>query len=231
MAAYGPATESGRQNRRDGRTANEAPSIAMQLLSLSLFLLLLVFFIVLNAQAERKADRTQAVLASLETRYPVFTIHPRLREGHEPVASRSGTVFAADRLEGLGDLFATAIAVSKVTVVTPGRLLEVRLPADSLFVPGTARLRTDRHGLIDRVIDSLRRPPAGGRLEVEAFLAIDEGGHSQPPGPVQRSAALARALTGGGAPAGSVSVGIERGLPGTARLQFSLHPDAGKAKG
>jgi hypothetical protein len=220
--ATGRSGAGGVRGGAEAPVPGESNAIAVQLLSLSLFLLLLVFFIVLNAQADRHAGRTHAVLSSLENRYPTFAIHPRLREGHDPVASRSGTVLAADRVEGMGELFASTVAVSKVTVVTPGRLVEVRLPADGLFVPGSARLRTDRYGLIDRVVDSLRRPREGERLEVDALLAIDDSVPSQPPGPVQRAASLARALVTGGAPPESVSVGIERGEAGSARLLFSL---------
>lgn len=219
----GPRANEGASRPGVGQPASqEGTAVGTQLLYVSLFLLLLVFFIVLNAQADRHEGRTKAVLNSFENRYPTFTIHPRLREGYEPVASRSGSVLAADRVEGMGELFTTAVAVSKVTVVTPGKLIEVRLPADSLFVPNSAKIRTDRFGLLDRVVDSLRRPREGERLEVDALLAIDDSTASQSPGPVQRAASLARALMTGGAPAGSVSVGIERGAPGSARLLFSL---------
>lgn len=200
-----------------------------QFSSLSLFLLLLVFFIVIGARSAREAGRSEAALKSIDASFQSFTIHPRLREGHDPVASRSGTVFAAERVEGIGELFATAIAVSKVTVVTPGRLIEVRLPADALFAPGTDRLRVDRTALLDRVVDSLRRPREGERIELDALLAIDEGAPSQPPGPVQRAAALARALVADGAPLRSVTVGVERGSAGTARLLFSLRSTEGGA--
>ncbi len=197
-------------------------------LLLSLFLLLLVFFIVLNAQSVQTAHRVQAVLGSLERSFPSFAIDPRLRDGRDPVASRAGTVFAVERLDGMGTLFATAIAVAKVETVTPGRLLEVRLPADDLFVPGTATLRPDRQGLIDRVATALRESRPGERMELDALLAINATGAatpSQPPGPVARAGALARLLTGNGAPAESVSVGIERGDPGAVRLLFSLRAD------
>lgn len=196
---------------------------------LSLFLLLLVFFIVIGARSAREAGRSQAALKSIDESFQPFTIHPRLREGHDPVASRSGTVFAAERVEGIGDLFATAVAVSKVTVVTPGRLIEVRLPADALFAPGTDRPRIDRQALLDRVVESLRRPREGERIELDALLAIDEGAPAQPPGPVQRAAALARALVADGAPPQSVTVGVERGPAGSARFLFSVRSIDGGA--
>lgn len=205
-----------------GRVAAAGTGNASLVLMLSLFLLLLVFFIVLNAQTVRRPERTGAVLASVERSFPDFAIDPRLRDGTDPVASRSGTVFAAERLHEMGELFATAIAVARVESVEPGRLLEVRLPADALFLPGSATLRPDRQGLIDRIALALRAERPGERMELDALLAIDEGAPSQPPGPVQRAGALARALTGDGAPAGSVTVGVERGAAGSVRFLFSL---------
>lgn len=205
-----------------GRAVVAGPGNGPLVLLLSLFLLLLVFFIVLNAQSVRRPARTGAVLASVERSFPDFAIDARLRDGTDPVASRSGTVFAAERLHEMGELFATAVAVARVGSVKPGRLLEVWLPVDALFLPGTATLRPDRQGLLDRIAGSLRSDRPGERMEVDALLAIDEGAPSQPPGPVQRAGALARALTGDGAPPGSVTVGVERGDAGTIRFLFSL---------
>ena len=202
------------------------PNNGSILLLLSLFLLLLVFFIVLNANSVQTVQKVKAVAASLERTFPSFVIDPRLREGAEPVASRAGTVFAVQRLEDVGTLFATAVAVSKVEVVAPGQLLEVRLPADDLFLPGSMTLRADRQGLIDRIADALRQSRQGERVELDALLGIGPTGTpSQPPGPVARAGVLARALVGDGAPARNVTVGIERGEPGGVRLLFSLRWD------
>ncbi len=211
---------------RGGGKEHANPNNGSILLLLSLFLLLLVFFIVLNAHSVQTVQKVKAVAASLERTFPSFVIDPRLRDGTEPVASRAGTVFAVQRLDGVGTLFATEIAVAKVEVVAPGQLLEVRLPADDLFVPGTMMLRPDRQGLIDRIADALRQSRQGERVELDALLGIGPTGTpSQPPGPVARAGALVRALIADGAPARNVTVGIERGEPGGVRLLFSLRWD------
>lgn len=211
---------------------NDRTGDAVLVLLLSLFLLLLVFFIVLNAHTVRDGRRTGAVLASVDRSFPVFFVDPRLREGDGPLASRSGTVTAAERLTGVGDLFASELALAKVEVVRPGRLMEVRLPADGLFLPGTATVRPERQGLIDRVVSALREEFPGERVELEALLAIGPGAPSQPPGPVQRAAALARHLLADGAPPAAVGVGVERGPPGSARFLFSIRGnDAGGGAG
>jgi hypothetical protein len=209
-----------------GTGGHANPNNGSILLLLSLFLLLPVFFIVLNANSVQTVQKVKAVAASLERTFPSFVIDPRLREGAEPVASRAGTVFAVQRLEDVGTLFATAVAVAKVEVVAPGQLLEVRLPADDLFLPGTMTLRPDRQGLIDRIADALRQSRQGERVELDALLGIGPTGTpSQPPGPVARAGVLARALVEDGAPARSVTIGIERGEPGGVRLLFSLRWD------
>ncbi|CAO3431072.1 hypothetical protein [Azospirillum doebereinerae] len=217
-----------------GAGSHVNPNNGSIVLLLSLFLLLLVFFIVLNAQSVQTVQKVKAVAASLEKSFPSFVIDPRLREGTETVASRAGTVYAVEWLDGVGSLFATAVAVAKVETLSPGRLLEVRLPADDLFLPGTMTLRPDRQGLLDRVVDALRETRQGERMELDALLGIGPtGAPSQPPGPVARAGTLARALVADGAPAQNVTVGIERGDPGGVRLLFSLRlagePPAHKA--
>lgn len=203
--------------------AHVNPNNGSIVLLLSLFLLLLVFFIVLNAQSVQTVQKVKAVAASLEKTFPSFVIDPRLRDGSQTVASRAGTVFAVERLDGVGTLFATAVSVAKVETVSPGRLLEVRLPADDLFLSGTMTLRPDRQGLLDRVVDALRDSRQGERMELDALLGIGPTGTpSQPPGPVARGGALARALIADGAPPQNVTVGIERGDPGDVRLLFTL---------
>lgn len=221
--AQGPAAALLAHRVAHQRAGGHGAVSAANVLFLPIFLVLLVFFILLVAQSKPKSERVAAVKASVEKHFPAFVIDRRLQGGDAALASRSGTVFAAERLNTMGDLFATAIAVARVTTVTPGRLMEVRLPADSLFVPGTTTLRAERQALLDRVVNALREDFAGQRLEVEALLAIDDQSLSQRPGPVQRAAAIARGLADLGAPLRSISAGVERGDPGSARLLFSVH--------
>lgn len=206
-----------------GRRRDERGSAPANVLFLPVFLVLLVFFIVLGAQSEPKREKVEAVLSSLEKRFPPFVIDRRLQGGDAALASRAGTVFAARRMEGLGRLFATEIAVAQVDHVAPGRVMEVKLPADSLFVPETLWLRKEREPLLDRVAAALRRDEGalgGDRLEVEALLAIEADGPGQGPGSVARAGTLARALAARGVDLAAVTVGVERGPPGSARLRF-----------
>lgn len=203
-----------------GRRRGEAGSAPANVLFLPVFLVLLVFFIVLGAQSQPKREKVEAVLSSLEKRFPPFVIDRRLQGGDAALASRAGTVFAARRMEGIGRLFATEIAVARVDHVSPGRVMEVKLPADALFVPESLWLRKEREPLLDRVAAALRLDAPNERLEVEALLAIEATGPGQGPGSVARAGALARALAARGVDLAAVTVGVERGAPGSARLRF-----------
>lgn len=205
-----------------GADSGNAPA---NVLFLPVFMVLLVFFIVLVAKSVPRQEKVSAVLTSLERRFPPFLIDKRLQGGDAQLASRSGTVFAAERLDGLGKLFATMIAVAEVDKVTPGRLMEVRLPADALFISGGVLLRREQEPLLDRVAAAMRDDPPGERLELEALLSIDDNAPSQGPGPVQRAGALARALAQRGVPVRAMTVGVERGAPGAARLRFVIRDE------
>lgn len=221
MGRSAPPSASGAPS--SGRRRGEQGSAPANVLFLPVFLVLLVFFIVLGAQSEPKKEKVEAVLSSLEKRFPPFVIDRRLQGGDAALASRAGTVFAARRMEGLGKLFATEIAVAQVDHVAPGRVMEVKLPADSLFVPESVWLRKEREPLLDRVAAALRLDGGargGDRLEVEALLAIEAAGPGQGPGSVARAGALARALAARGVDLAAVTVGVERGPPGSARLRF-----------
>ena len=104
-------------------------------------------------------------------------------------------------------------------------MMEVRFPADSLFVPGTVWLRPEKSSLMERVAAAMRAELPGERLELEALLSIDAGGASQGPGPTARAGALARSLAEQGVPLRAMSIGVERGAPGAARLRFVIRDD------
>ena len=116
-------------------------------------------------------------------------------------------------------MFAGVVSVSRLKVIDPGRLLEVTLPPEALFLDGTATLRPGREEMVGRLA-KLAESGSGAALELEFLAAAG-------PLAAARATALARALDGAGAPAGSVTAGIEAGPPDRARLLFHLVPAGG----
>lgn len=189
------------------------------LVYLSLFLLLLAFFILLNAISVQEKQRVRAVLESVER---VFTIDPRLLFGHHPVSARAGSVVVTAGLKTLGDLFETEIAVAKVTRISPGNILEVVMPADNVFVRDGSAVRPERAGLLDRVAESLRQRPPGLRYVAEVLVSVPAP-EGTDPAAAARATAFARALVERGAPASALSAGLEPGAAGWLRLLFTVH--------
>lgn len=191
-------------------------------LHLSLFLLLLAFFILLNAISFRENRRARALLGSIDQ---AFTIDPRLVFGNQPITSRSGSLIAVEAMKTLGDLFETAVAATKVTHLAPGRKLVVSLPADRLFGP-TGTVLPEFAGVFDRVADSLRRPPAGFRTDLDLRL-VDDGTAASAGAPailVARAGSLIQAMLVRGVPAAVLSAGVGPGEAGMARLLFTVRP-------
>jgi len=198
-----------------------------------LFLLLLVFFVALNAQSQARRERVTAALEGIESRFG---------RGHPPLGLGLGGGSGAEDndedsahqgLRAIGELFRTALGLVKVELLAPGAdgVMEVSLPVASLFVPAGTEIRPNRFGLLDRVSEALREPPPGIRYDVEAYLSLTGPGGADP-GSVPRAVALARHLVALGTPEATVAVGVEAGEPGMIRFVFSARaqaPEPGRA--
>ena len=191
------------------------------LIYLSLFLLLLVFFIVLNAHSSPRDYRVRAVLGSVERTFaaqPADANQTELTPGRGSVAA-----IALAGLKRLGDLFETDLGIAKVDHVVGGRLMVVSMPTAELFEGESAFVRPERLGLLDRIAREIGNHD-GVRFDMDFLIAVGEepAGAGSGGYPVARGAAMARALIVDRAPADALSVGIEPGQGGTARFLFSV---------
>ena len=197
-----------------------ASANATILIYLSLFLLLVVFFIVLNTHSTPREYRVRAVLGSVERSFA-----PQTETGGTELAPTQGSAaaIALSGLKRLGDLFETDLAIAKVAPIGHGRLMVVSMAVDDLFEGGSAFVRPERVGLLDRISREIGEHD-GVRFDMDFLIAVG----SEPAGkgpigdPVARAAALARALIIDRAPADAISVGIEPGPSGTVRFLFSV---------
>lgn len=188
------------------------------LVYLSLFLLLLVFFIVLVAHSAPRDYRVRAVMSSVNHSFaqpPPGAVETAPTQG-------SAAAIALVGLKRLGDLFETELAIVKVEKSAPGRLLVASTDTSELFEDGTSFVRRERIGLLDRIAREVG-DHGGVRFEVDFLIAIgpEPAGKHNFGDPVAQAAALGRALIADGAPPDAVSVGIEPGSAGSARFLFA----------
>ena len=199
-------------------TPAAASGNATILVYLSLFLLLLVFFIVLTAHSVPRDYRVRAALGSVERSFASSSeAGSDGAPGHGDAA-----VIALAGLKRLGDLIETDLAIAKIDQVGHGRLMVVTLPTDQLFEAGSAFVRRERMGLLDRIAREIG-DHGGVRFDMDVLVAIgDEPAGQGPRGdPVAQAAAMARALIADRAPPDALSVGLEPGPSGTVRFLFS----------
>ena len=185
---------------------------------LSVYLLLLAFFVVLVSISHVELARTRAVSGSLNE---TFAADGRPAKRSELFTSNAGNAPSdAALLSRIGDLIRTELAFAEIREVESGRIMAVTLPVDSIFVPRREAIDPLRRALIERVARSLAAPLPGVRYDVDILV----GAGDTAPLAVGRSAYLASVFVAADAPRRSVAAGIEPGSPGTLRLVFHVRP-------
>jgi len=192
-------------------------------LYLSVFLPLLAFFIFLNSISTLHVVRAKAVMDSLATAFSSL-----LPNGEAAFAATNGNVVAArEFLKAAGEVFETAIPAAKVRIIPPGRLMQVTMLADALFLPEKADVRPGQGALLNRLVAALSTAPPGLRYEM-SFTAGSPTADRLPVGEglaVARAGALAREMVRRGAPPGTVVVGVAPGEAATAHIIFRVIAD------
>ncbi len=193
-------------------------------LFLSLYLIILAFFILLNAYSQRQETRTAAVLGSLGTTFS------------EGFVSATGPLEAArgpDAFGALGELedevrelFESVIPLVKVTPYLRYSQLLVEVPVDEMYAPGEASVRAEAAGLLDRLAEVLGREMPGQRFELEAVVSLPGSGvHKAGPGrdlAARRAAVLARELGARGVQPDAVAAGVADGDVAALRLSLFI---------
>ncbi|MGB0696578.1 MAG: hypothetical protein ACPGOY_13090 [Rhodospirillaceae bacterium] len=178
---------------------------------LSLYLVLMAFFIALVSLADLRPERSQAVLNAVQTRFSGDAVGPL------PFPSDGGMVLNPARsfVQHVGDLFETELPGSAVQDVLPGPILEATLPLDAMFRPGEDQPRPGLDPLFTAIAAALANPPRGVLHEM-VITAYTGGAPGDPYPPVdalelRRAAALAEVLHHAGAPNGSVVAAVGPG--------------------
>lgn len=211
------------------KPASKSPSTIMA--ALSLYLIILAFFIMMNTISQRESSRTSGVLASISSSfkdYPQTTII-----AIEAADQGAGEESAPGFEKSIEELFESAFPLAVVVISEVFDQIEVTLPLDSMFTPGGTKIRGGNAPVLDRLANILEYRTPGKFRQLEALLSwsppFRAGGSDaialDGPGgdallAVDRAGALARELTARGVRAAAISIGIERRDPDKLRLLF-----------
>lgn len=198
----------------------EPPNMAQ--LFLSLFLLVLAFFILLVTISTPEKVKSNQVMDSLTSTFKAV-----LPPTTDPTNfnAKDGDVLAGEQFQGdISKLFATQMQVAKVEIVQPGRLMRLTLPTDAVFVDGKIDLKPSVVPLLDRIVASLSDRPPGLRFDMEFVIGAKYTSKTNLPVrqtlEMARAGAFARAMSSRGAPPDSIAVGLRPGDPARIVMWF-----------
>ena len=205
--------------------------------SLSLFLIILAFFIMMNSISQRQDSRTEGVLKSISSSFKEFSQTTIITlDIADQGAGRETTPGFEISIE---ELFQSSFPLARVEASEMLDQIEVTLPLDSLFAPGETVIRGKNEAALDRLADILGYDAPGKIHHIEALLswaptankdgsiaANADSGVSDVDAllAVNRAGALARELTARGVSAAAIAIGIERRVSDNLRLLFVTRP-------
>ncbi len=192
-------------------------------LFLALYLMLLAFFITLLSLSTFEEDRRTRAVESVNAAFNRFETTSLGRfTGDAGIAVQEARALYDD-LQGV---FEAAIPAVKISHRSQGRVMEVDLPVEALFVPGEGRLRENQLRLLDRIVAGLSSAPRGYRYVMEFVTGSDyPTGELLPLAEtlaMVRAGVLARTLVERGAPPATVVVGLSPLEVGLARMTFTV---------
>ncbi len=138
-------------------------------LFLSLYLLLLAFFILLVSISQGNSPKTRLVLEGLSSQ---FASNTQVDTPTKFSADLGNFVSPAEYLDRVVTVYEAAIPATKVHVVSPGQIMEISFHINSLFEPGAETLRPAQRRVIGELVPTLLRPPPGLRYVVEVMFGL-----------------------------------------------------------
>lgn len=201
-----------------------------QFLTLSLFIMLLSFFIVMNAMSTREGDKSRSVLQSLDLAFSSNALEGDISASYRPDPLKSTQ--EGDTLDRLKALFQSQISGFEATKNRLGTTMRVRIPLEALeqalrpsesaggaediggfFLPTLVSLmQSDEAGIPYRMDMVLNVPENPALMSHESAAEIAQH--------VRKMAFFAQVMEDQGLPKKLVSPGLAQGPKGTVDLFF-----------
>jgi hypothetical protein len=194
---------------------------------LSLYLLLLAFFVLLFNASQYDRGKADAVKESLAS---TFRMHGNPADREIVRSSDQGDIPGAELvLDSFADLIRTELKVAKIENLQKGKLLRVSLDPEDLFETSSPGIRSDRDQFVNRLAEMLGKTPPGMRHKVQVYMVGDwitpDQMSASVPLPIARAAGFAEILLARGALAGTVSGGVRHGAKRQISLIYRVDPE------
>lgn len=226
-----------RRRRRISAQGNEDPPLLM---TLSLFIMLLAFFIVLNAISSYEEDRTFPVVESLQLTFAINPIKPDIEPAIVPDTQQSFR--DGETIERIDALFNAQITSFDAVRNETYGMMEVTLPIDvfaaAVMAIGQEDMMTaspdavvkGKKFFLPTLVSILKSDQQGVPYRMDVMLHINDNPaliqNREPQALEQvldRGAQLTAQLEKAGLPQKLLSIGIGKGDPGKVRILFRPH--------
>lgn len=203
-------------------TMREPDKGASQPLFLSLFLLLLAFFILLNALSTIETGRSDQVLESVQRAFPSSL---RAAVGDSLLEGEPGQVIGESLRAQIGEVFAQTLPVARITVEPNGNPIYADAPVAQIYAPAIGGLTPAGAAFARRISPLLETPPPGSVLELDVLFQSAPGTSPAEREDRARTAAnVIEGMIGFGIDPAVLSIGLTPGVSDTVRFVFRTRP-------
>lgn len=205
-----------RSERREPDKGSSQP------LFLSLFLLLLAFFIMLNAMSTVEEGRSDRVLESVKRAFPSAL---RKEIADDLLDAEPGEVIGESVRAAIGTVFRDVLPAVPVQVEADGNPIFVSIPARQVYAPAAGGITPVMEELAGRLAPILNTPPAGSVLDLQILYGT---GPTTPKRQreelIFRASETVRVFVGREVDPSILSAGLEPRDPESVRLVFRTRP-------
>jgi hypothetical protein len=199
-------------------------------LFVALYLILLAFFILLNAVSEQAASKAAAAMESVNV-----TFKESRQVDNRPTIDPSAADLASKDvvLRQVSRAFLAEMDLPGRFATKGGNSFEVQFPTDNLFLRGSLRVRPDMRPFLDQLIAAVQAAPNGKPQQLAILFGTGSGPvarvMTRPQEiAVRRAGALARYLRRKGLADGSYTVGFTAIPEGEIKAAFWSAPSKGR---
>jgi len=179
---------------------------------LSLYLLILAFFILLVTISTVDKKKLDDVVASIKSDSEL--------DKQETGPILEGQVFQDKTTE----LFATALGVEKIEIMQLGKVMRIQMTADAIFEPESDVVKKSQQPTMDRLITALSSRPPGYQFDMEFVIGSAYSSKQNLPTQetieMRRAGSFIREMLSRGAPPDAVSIGLGHIDKGQAVMWF-----------
>ncbi len=194
-------------------------------LLICLFLLLLAFFILLNATAKFEASKVRGVLISLAETFQTNNFSDGPDRSILPVFGKLLSPEAF--LSKIKYLWVSFVERENLTTSHTPNNVQIILSANELFLGGETQLRSDRHDLLNRTANALSAETPGFVSYIQLIFSCKNEPSRRMQNDtelaIKRAEVLAQKIIDFGAPASRVSLGLYEGKENSVLVKFGIN--------